>query len=439
MRRTMESQEAKEQQKPLFRDINADDDDTEITEMESLCMQCEENGRTRMLLTKIPFFKEIIIMSFECPHCNFRDNEIKAGSMIQEKGLRLTLTVTGKEFLDRQVVKQACAKYRIEEIDFEAPPYGSKGVLTTLEGLLQAGIDGLQAQQPVRKITQPDIAAKIDNIITKIEEYKAGTSPFTFTLEDVSGNSFMENPSAPLEDPHLKTEWFERTKKEDESLGMFEPEVEEDETHGDEVTRDEVMEFPSNCPSCQSSVSTKMKIIDIPHFKEMIIMATACDACGFKSNEVKAGGAMEAMGTKIIFNITDASDLNRDVLTAETCTVNIPDLELELHQSSMGGKFTTLEGLLTNVKEQLSKVNPFAIGDSAAKHNKLKTILEKLGQVISGDLFVTIILDDPVGNSYLQNTYAPDTDPELTVEKYERTKEQNDDLGISLMNTENYS
>ena len=39
---------------------------------------------------------------------------------------------------------------------------------------------------------------------------------------------------------------------------------------------------------------------------------------------------------------------------------------------------------------------------------------------------------------FLQNLYAPDTDPELEVVHYERTKEQNDELGISDMKTEGY-
>lgn len=29
--------------------------------------------------------------------------------------------------------------------------------------------------------------------------------------------------------------------------------------------------------------------VDIPHFKEVIIMATTCDSCGNRTNEVKAG------------------------------------------------------------------------------------------------------------------------------------------------------
>ena len=50
----------------------------------------------------------------------------------------------------------------------------------------------------------------------------------------------------------------------------------------------------------------------------------------------------------------------------------------------------------------------------------------------------TLILDDPAGNSYVQNVYAPDDDPELTIENYERTFEQNDELGLNDMKTEGY-
>src|SRR5579859_6725304 len=53
-----------------------------VEEIESMCINCEENvspqptpdrtdskGTTRLLLTKIPFFREVVLMSFSCPHC----------------------------------------------------------------------------------------------------------------------------------------------------------------------------------------------------------------------------------------------------------------------------------------------------------------------------------------------------------------------------------
>lgn len=50
----------------------------------------------------------------------------------------------------------------------------------------------------------------------------------------------------------------------------------------------------------------------------------------------------------------------------------------------------------------------------------------------------TIIVDDPLANSYIQNLYAPDDDPNMTTEIYERTHEQNEELGLNDMNVDNY-
>lgn len=50
----------------------------------------------------------------------------------------------------------------------------------------------------------------------------------------------------------------------------------------------------------------------------------------------------------------------------------------------------------------------------------------------------TIILDDPLANSYIQNLYAPDKDPNMEETVYERTFDQNEELGLNDMNTENY-
>lgn len=62
------------------------------------------------------------------------------------------------------------------------------------------------------------------------------------------------------------------------------------------------------------SCSLKVFILDIPHFKEVVIMATVCEYCGHKTNEVKSGGGIEPKGKRIILNVTDGSDLSRDVL-----------------------------------------------------------------------------------------------------------------------------
>lgn len=64
---------------------------------------------------------------------------------------------------------------------------------------------------------------------------------------------------------------------------------------------------------------------------------------------------------------------------------------------------------------------------------------QKLSDIISSKVFGTrIIFDDPAGNSYLQNVYAPEDDPEMEVVHYERTFEHNEELGLNDMKVENY-
>ena len=42
------------------------------------------------------------------------------------------------------------------------------------------------------------------------------------------------------------------------------------------------------------------------------------------------------------------------LLQSETCSVAIPELEFELGMGALGGKFTTLEGLLKDIKDLVS-------------------------------------------------------------------------------------
>lgn len=74
---------------------------------------------------------------------------------------------------------------------------------------------------------------------------------------------------------------------------------------------------------------------------------------------------------------------------------------------SLGGKFTTVEGLLQNIQDEVSKETPFIgaiTGDSANPDTKkrLEEFKSELNRMINGERHFTLILDDPTGNSYLQ-------------------------------------
>ena len=43
-----------------------------------------------------------------------------------------------------------------------------------------------------------------------------------------------------------------------------------------------------------------------------------------------------------------------------------------------------------------------------------------------------------MANSYIQNLYAPDPDPNMTIEWYDRTFEENEELGLNDIKVEGY-
>ena len=43
-----------------------------IQVIESLCMKCYENGVTKLLCTRIPHFREVILAAFECEKCGYK-------------------------------------------------------------------------------------------------------------------------------------------------------------------------------------------------------------------------------------------------------------------------------------------------------------------------------------------------------------------------------
>ncbi|XP_013387638.1 zinc finger protein ZPR1-like [Lingula anatina] len=444
MSENTEEQALAEKNGPIFLNINPDDD-APFHEIESLCLNCHEQGTTRLMLTKIPFFKDVIVSSFSCDQCGHQDSEIQSAGPIQERGVILKLTVAAKQDLNRQVVLSNTATMSIPSLEFEAPP--NKGLLTTVEGVITRAVDGLQQNQPVRKAIDPDTAAKIDEFITKLEKLKDLEKPFIFLVNDPSGNSYIENPSALTADPGLTVTKYTRNLEQNKLLGILpddateniEPEAEE--AAAEANLKDEVLQFRSNCPNCNSPCDTNMKLVDIPNFKQVVIMATVCDVCGAKDNEVKGGAGIEPKGIKISLHLTDPSDLSRDLLKSDTCGLEIPELELTLEHGTLGGKFTTVEGILTDIKGQLGEENPFISGDSSQSdtRNKVQEFCARLEEIISGKrLDVHIILDDPAGNSYIQNVYAPEPDPEMTVEHYDRNYDQNEILGLNDMQTENY-
>jgi hypothetical protein len=65
-------------------------------------------------------------------------------------------------------------------------------------------------------------------------------------------------------------------------------------------------------------------------------------------------------------------------------------VELEVQAGSLGGFFTTVEGLLEKVRDHLVAGNPFGVGDSAIKHHAVPDGADGAGAEGGGDAAGTL-------------------------------------------------
>lgn len=94
-----------------------------------LSMYCHlqpPQGTTRLLMTRIPHFREVILTSFDCSHCGHHNTGFQPGR-VQELGVRYELAIKEPRDLSRQVVKSDHATFSIPEVELEIPGDGEKG------------------------------------------------------------------------------------------------------------------------------------------------------------------------------------------------------------------------------------------------------------------------------------------------------------------------
>lgn len=445
----------------------ADVDGTKVVEeiKETLCMNCHsEDASTRLLLTKIPFFREIVIMSSECPDCGWKNAEVQPAGEIQQRGVKITLRIDSAEDLSRQIVKSDTAVFRVEDIDLEIPQ--GRGQLTNVEGVISMVAQDLEQKQDERKEVIPEIYEKIQGVIDTLKDMATGNrTPFKITVDDPAGNSSIEPSIQDTAAKYFRHE-YPRSPEQNAALGLgdtsgeappteIRPEYQANRMYPqmpggsmvnnvdeEDIVENQVYSFPATCPGCTNPCTTNMKMVNIPHFKQVVLMSTVCEHCGYRSNEVKTGGEVPDKGRRITVSVQNKEDLSRDILKAESCALSCPELHLSVEPGTLGGRFTTIEGLLTQVRDDL-RSSIFDVGDGgdsmdAATKDKWDGFFGQLTSAINGEIKFTIVLSDPLASSYVQSFAAPEPDAQMKVEEYERTEEEEEDLGLKDMKTEGY-
>ena len=378
---------------------------------------------------------------------------MKNAGAIQEKGIRYTFRLDNVADFQRQVVRGDSGDFKVEDLEVSMPP--APGQLTNLESLFNKVLTDLEVDQPVRKESKPELYKAIAGILDRLKLMIRGEAfPITVSLDDMSGNSFIEPLPSDLAPKYVRKEYF-RTHEQNIELGLALEEDSQptqtpaDPLEGVDIVDGEVYEIPAECPACSKACTVNLKKVNIPHFKEVILMATVCDHCGYRTSDVKTGGEIPEKGKRITLKVLNKEDMSRDILKGESCSLRSPELDLEVQPGTLGGRFTTVEGLLSQVRDQLygqifdadastEMIGNLSGGDSMQSDQKKRWLdfFVKLDRALQAEESYQIILEDPLAGSYVQT--LKDGDEQVVVEDYERTEVEKEELGLNDMKLENY-
>ncbi|TYI60905.1 hypothetical protein E1A91_D10G136700v1 [Gossypium mustelinum] len=187
----------------------------------------------------------------------------------------------------------------------------------------------------------------------------------------------------------------------------------------------------SLCMRCTQNGITRFLLTSIPHFRKVLLSAFECPHCGERNNEVQFAGEIQPKGCHYHLEVQpgDPKLFSRQVVKSESATIKIPELDFEIPPEAQRGSLSTVEGILVRaidglqaLQEERKKVDP-QTGEA------IDQFLLKLRACATGESPFTFILDDPAGNSFIENPFAPSPDPSLSIKFYDRTPEQQASLG----------
>jgi len=156
-----------------------------------------------------------------------------------------------------------------------------------------------------------------------------------------------------------------------------------------------------DCPGCNKDSLTYRSVeLDIPYFGKATQTTLICGKCGYKHNDILLNELKEPF--RYSMKISREEDLSVKVVRSASATVSVPELGLLVEPGvASEGYISNVEGVLQRFRDAVELAIKFSKGSEDEKESTEKgnEILGKLDKVIAGKLSVTVIIEDPFGNS----------------------------------------
>ena len=152
---------------------------------------------------------------------------------------------------------------------------------------------------------------------------------------------------------------------------------------------------PGPCPCCNTEIQYLYKTENIPYFSDILIISAICDSCGYKFVDTQLLKHGEPARYTVAINTED--DLAIRVIRSMGATIEIPEIGVHISPGpTCQGFVSNVEGVLDRI-EQVVK-GAFQWGTDQEKENAT-ALLADIVRIKAGTFPVTLILEDPDGNS----------------------------------------
>ena len=190
-----------------------------LTEVESLCMSCGQQGVTRLLLVRVPNFGELVVSSFACAACGASNRDLMPAATVRDRGVEWHLRVRSRADLNRQLVRSHAASLLLPSIELELP--AGRARLTTVEGVLLGALEDLS---PTAHTLEQRGDSRLAVFLERLRALLAPDSlsdGFALVLRDPSGHSFIERLADDVRICCVRTLFMYCVHKANESLDLL--------------------------------------------------------------------------------------------------------------------------------------------------------------------------------------------------------------------------
>jgi zinc finger protein len=156
---------------------------------------------------------------------------------------------------------------------------------------------------------------------------------------------------------------------------------------------------PGPCPCCNTDIEYLYKTENIPYFSDILIISAICPECGYKFVDTQL--LKHGEPARYTVAITAEEDLSIRVIRSMSASIEIPELGVRIDPGPVcQGFVSNVEGVLDRIETVVQ--GAFSWGTDEEKENAT-ALLANIAKVKDGTFPITLILEDPSGNSGIES------------------------------------